>query len=247
MKVYIAGPMRGYDHFNFPAFDAVAADLRYMGAEVRSPAEHDRETGFDETLNSLDGFDLKAALRWDIDTINNWADTVVLLPGWEKSSGVAIELTVARAVGCLVFEVHEDNERPGCLSYFTLSKDEQELRLRTPSQDVDMVVNEQTGGVKGSKLARFDLVPPGPMFKVAEVYGIGARKYAERNWEKGYDWSLSYASMLRHALQFWGGEDIDPQDGQHHLASVVFHALALMQFAETHPELDDRSVGKEAA
>ena len=86
---------------------------------------------------------------------------------------------------------------------------------------------------------RFDLIPVAPLWQVAEVYTIGATKYAPRNWENGFDWSKSYAAMQRHLARFWMGEDHDP-DGQHHLASVVFHALALMEFGVTHPELDDR-------
>ena len=102
------------------------------------------------------------------------------------------------------------------------------------------VVNASTGGEKGQKLARFDLIPVGPLWQVAELYGQGATKYEDRNWEKGYDWSLSYAALMRHATLFWGGEDADPKDGNSHLASVVFHALALMDYAVSHPELDDR-------
>lgn len=102
------------------------------------------------------------------------------------------------------------------------------------------VVNASTGGEKGQKLARFDLIPVGPLWQVAELYGQGATKYEDRNWEKGYDWSLSYAALMRHATLFWGGEDADPKDGNSHLASVVFHALALMDYIVNHPELDDR-------
>ena len=98
IKAYVAGPMRGYDQFNFPAFDHCAAVLRAWEWEVRSPAEHDREGGFDEKQNSLDGFDLTAAMRWDLEAVL-WADVVVLLPGWEDSSGAAIALTVANATG----------------------------------------------------------------------------------------------------------------------------------------------------
>jgi hypothetical protein len=41
------------------------------------------------------------------------------------------------------------------------------------------VVDPNTGGEKGAKLARFDLLPPGPLHHVAELYGKGAQKYAE--------------------------------------------------------------------
>ncbi|AOE43807.1 hypothetical protein SEA_BANTAM_118 [Gordonia phage Bantam] len=97
-----------------------------------------------------------------------------------------------------------------------------------------------TGAQKGQKIQRVDLLPVGPLLKVAEHYGRGAEKYAERNWEAGYDWSLSYQSMMRHALQFWAGEDIDEEIGTPHLAAVIFHALALLEFMETHREFDNR-------
>lgn len=96
-------------------------------------------------------------------------------------------------------------------------------------------------GHKGVKLARLDLVPVKPLWLLAEVYGRGAAKYAPRNWERGIDYSALYGAMMRHALAFWSGESIDPEDGQHHLASVAWMAFALMELEETHPEKDDRS------
>ena len=98
-----------------------------------------------------------------------------------------------------------------------------------------------TGGEKDSKLARFDLIPPEPLTRVAEVYGRGAEKYAPRNWERGYDWGLSYAAMQRHLWAFWGGEDMDPDSGLPHLAHAAWHCLTLMEFGSRHPKLDDRS------
>lgn len=97
-----------------------------------------------------------------------------------------------------------------------------------------------TGGEKGVKPARFDLLPVGPLTKVATLYGKGASKYDDHNWRRGYEWSKSYAAMMRHATQFWGGEDLDPDTQLPHLASVVFHALALMEYMEHHRDFDDR-------
>jgi hypothetical protein len=107
------------------------------------------------------------------------------------------------------------------------------------SDEVRMT-DPDTGGQKGMKLARFSLIPARPLWKVAEHYGTGAAKYADRNWERGYPWSWSYDAIGRHLTSFWMGEDIDPETGSPHLAAVVFHAMALMEFNATHPEKDDR-------
>jgi len=106
--------------------------------------------------------------------------------------------------------------------------------------DETRVIDPDTGGEKGTKLERYDLIPVTPLESVARHYGVGATKYADRNWERGYLWSLSFAAMMRHAWAFWGGEDIDVETGSPHLAAVVFHAFALMEYATTHPEKDDR-------
>ena len=105
-------------------------------------------------------------------------------------------------------------------------------------------VTSETGGTKGQKLARFDLIPVGPLKAVAEQFGRGAAKYEERNWERGYPWSLSYAAAMRHLTAFWNGEDWD-QDSEmeghaHHLDAAMFHIMALREFFEKHPGYDDR-------
>jgi dATP/dGTP diphosphohydrolase len=105
------------------------------------------------------------------------------------------------------------------------------------------ITNALTGGQKGSKDERYDLIPVEPLAALARHYGVGAYKYADHNWRKGYDWSLSYAALQRHAQAFWGGEDLDEETGSPHLAAVAFHAFALLEWAKTHPELDDRYKG----
>jgi hypothetical protein len=107
MKGYLAGPMRGYDQFNFPAFDAAAVILRRWGHEVVNPAERDRDAGFDETRNELADFDMRAAIMWDLDAICS-SDCVWVLPGWQSSSGCAVELALARFLGIPIFELFDD-------------------------------------------------------------------------------------------------------------------------------------------
>ena len=109
MKIYLAGPMRGYENFNFPAFDFAAAKLRQDGHEVFSPAERDRlihgpklennKTGDEVEAEKTVGFSLRDALAVDTDWIARNADAIALLPGWEKSSGAQAELALAKALG----------------------------------------------------------------------------------------------------------------------------------------------------
>lgn len=102
------------------------------------------------------------------------------------------------------------------------------------------VIDTETNAAKGQKLERYDLIPVNPLAEVARHFGVGAEKYEHRNWERGYSWSLSYAALQRHANQFWGGESFDSESGTHHLAAVVFHALALMEYEQTNKPKDDR-------
>lgn len=107
-----------------------------------------------------------------------------------------------------------------------------------PVEEVRSV--SSTGAEKGVKRARFSLLPMEALTEVANHYGVGATKYEDHNMRRGYEWSKSYDALMRHATQFWSGEDRDEETGSKHLAAVVFHALTLMEFMETHPEFDDR-------
>lgn len=97
-----------------------------------------------------------------------------------------------------------------------------------------------TGGQKGVKAARYDLIPVPALDLLAKLYGRGAEKYEEHNWRKGYEWSKSYASALRHMTLFWDGEDIDPEMGIPHVICAAFHMFTLATFMIEHPEFDDR-------
>ena len=102
------------------------------------------------------------------------------------------------------------------------------------------IINPLTGGEKGSKLARFDLIPVNALYELARVYGKGAEKYAPRNWERGYEWGLSYAALHRHLVAFWGGEELDPETGLSHLAHAAWHCFTLFEFTKTQRALDTR-------
>lgn len=125
-----------------------------------------------------------------------------------------------------------------------------------------------TGGQKGVKLQRHDLIPGGPLTKLAEHFGRGARKYDDHQWRQGYEWSKSYSALMRHLILFWSGEDFDVcsndpsgcsfvtasgdsylpleddtcynHTGSHHMTAVAWHSFVLLEFVEKFPEHDDR-------
>lgn len=103
LKVYVAGPMRGKPYFNFPAFDTASAELREAGFDPVSPAEMDRDVGFDPETFAEDfdwhdlgacEFDLHLAIDRDVAALKK-CDAIYLLRGWEKSRGSLAEKAMA--------------------------------------------------------------------------------------------------------------------------------------------------------
>jgi hypothetical protein len=106
--VYIAGPMRGREKLNFPAFDHAAERLRGAGCRVVSPAEIDRAHGIDperpETVPAdFDGH-LRVILARDLNAILEQCAAVALLDGWNLSSGSRAEVALGLALGLQFFE-----------------------------------------------------------------------------------------------------------------------------------------------
>jgi hypothetical protein len=114
----------------------------------------------------------------------------------------------------------------------------------TKSDQENTVVDGQIlkeGVKKDSDKLRYDLIPPEGMEELARVYTIGARKYADRNWELGIKYGRVFGALLRHAFAWARGESLDPVDGQHHLASVAWCALALITYEKRGmSKFDDR-------
>lgn len=108
-RYYLGGPMRGIRRFNFDEFHRVSGLIRSLGVEVFSPAERDLAIGFDPTgMTGWEdlaecGFSLRDALSADTAWICREATAVVVLDGWEGSSGARAEVALARALGLPVY------------------------------------------------------------------------------------------------------------------------------------------------
>ena len=74
---------------------------------------------------------------------------------------------------------------------------------------------------------RYDLISPFGIDRIAKWYELGARKYADRNWEKGMPFSRYVDSAKRHLNKYvMGMEDED------HLAAACWNIIAIMHHQE---------------
>jgi hypothetical protein len=88
--------------------------------------------------------------------------------------------------------------------------------------------------------ARLELVPSEGVLAVAEILGVGAKKYAARNWEKGMEWSRPYAAAQRHLYAWWSGEDRDVDTGKSHLWHAACNLFFLIAYEARAAGTDDR-------
>ena len=116
-KIYIAGPMTGYEHFNFYAFDTCRDHYKQLGWEVFNPADHDRnllgkeKDWIPEEKDSEGPWlkwspeaakhvpSLRDMLGADLVWIAKEATSIHMLKGWENSKGAKAEWALAHALG----------------------------------------------------------------------------------------------------------------------------------------------------
>lgn len=117
------------------------------------------------------------------------------------------------------------------------------------TENTEQRVTSSTGGQKCVSSARFDLLDSSFLWEMAELMSVGAKKYDENNWRRGYPWSLSYGALQRHLHQFLQGEDFDEETGIHHMAAVAFHAQALFVFStgSKYQQFDTRNLNIQPA
>lgn len=95
-RVYIAGPMSGYDDHNYPAFYDAEKRWKKAGWDVLNPAR------------SFDGDKSRVYtdyLREDVRMISR-ADAIAFLPGWNRSKGALFEHGVAKGLNLPMYDAH---------------------------------------------------------------------------------------------------------------------------------------------
>src|ERR1019366_5877765 len=109
-KIYVAGPMRGFPLWNFPAFDRNAQFLADNGWDPVSPADLDRQMGFDENDETavFGEVEFHEAMLRDYEALLRFS-AIAFIPGWEKSTGAALERSFAGRIKLDMYRVDADN------------------------------------------------------------------------------------------------------------------------------------------
>lgn len=88
---------------------------------------------------------------------------------------------------------------------------------------------------------RLDLIPPEATIALGKVLTMGAAKYDDRNWEKGFNWSRAMSALKRHLTAWEAGENTDPESGYSHMEHVLCNAAFLVTFEAREIGTDDRA------
>lgn len=99
----------------------------------------------------------------------------------------------------------------------------------------------QAEGLRYNKdKAPMHLLPWDAIEALALHYRDGAKKYPERNWEKGLKWNEGCAASLARHLAAWSrGENVDAE-GSYHDVAMAWNALGLVAFRLRSVGVDDR-------
>lgn len=110
----------------------------------------------------------------------------------------------------------------------------------------DRKLMEKEGIKDDAGKPRMDLIPAEVMLELGKLYAIGTEKYDDNNWRKGMKYGKLIAALERHLAKWKLGEEFDP-DGQHHLDSVIWNAIALryyQMYPERYNQNDDRYIAE---
>lgn len=81
--------------------------------------------------------------------------------------------------------------------------------------------------------------PYTPYLELAKHYAEGAKKYSDRNMEKGLPWHSMVDSALRHYVKYLRGDTDEPHD-----RAFLWNLVTLLYMVDNHPELNDLPCAK---
>ena len=243
MRIYIAGPMRGREFYNFPAFHEAEQHLKDLGYDVVSPARLDIEAGFmmshlpeDHDWSEMPpGMDYEETMARDLAALDT-CDAIYMLRGWTTSKGARREQMHA---ACGPHEFYEQDvlEPPSLVS---AGRDEwselSEFEHKAVFAAVDRAFAAKTDGpLPTDKQARKET----PLYSGLLMYfpqacaAVAQLSYAaneQHNPGEPMHWAREKSSdhpdcLMRHLIEAGTIDD----DGQPHTAKVAWRALAMLE------------------
>ena len=225
MRIYIAGPMRNRQFYNFPAFHEAEQHLTTLGYEVVSPARLDIEAGFmmshlpdDHDWSEMPpGMDYEETMTRDLAALDT-CDAIYMLRGWHTSQGARREQIHAAAGPHEFFE--QDVLEPADVSYRGAVADH--------SQPI-------SGPLPTDKQARKET----PLYSGLLMYfpqacaAVAQLSYAaneQHNPGEPMHWAREKSNdhpdcLMRHLVEAGTIDD----DGQRHTAKVAWRAMAMLE------------------
>jgi len=92
VKIFIAGPMRGYENYNFKKFDFVQKLLEDKGYSVVNPARISRKFKEKDVNSDIAVYNKMVDMQQEAEKTCN---AILLLDGWQWSEGARLEVKTA--------------------------------------------------------------------------------------------------------------------------------------------------------
>ena len=109
----------------------------------------------------------------------------------------------------------------------------------------DFYKDAPTEGIKfDDEKIRWDLLPWDALEEVAKVMTFGAKKYGDRNWEKGIAYGRLIRAAIGHITDWAMRRDVDSETGLSHLAHAGCCVLFLLAYILRGVGEDNRPLNK---
>jgi len=99
VKLYVAGPMTGYNEYNYRQFSYAADRLEYYGYEVLNPCDNDKILKKSIAIPTWQDY-MKASIKQVLE-----AEGMAVLAEWGLSRGARLEVNIAHSLQIPVLPV----------------------------------------------------------------------------------------------------------------------------------------------
>ena len=234
MRIYIAGPMRGYPQDNFPAFDEAEQYLINKGWDVVSPAALDKLSGYDPSVRGMVPVDFSEAIARDVTAIRS-CEYMALLPGWRESRGVSVELALAQALDLTIYEYDPNGTYGGSALKLTPLDYTIPPSGKVGTLDTGVTRAFSTGATRGTAVGKLDyegFLSYRPLEYFAQYMDENREQpdgsvRDSDNWQNGFPIESFIKSGWRHWMDIWKGHRKGRPDLKA-CAAMMFNVMGYM-------------------